>query len=816
MSNISLPKAARAVIVGGGVAGLSVAYHLAKLGWRDVVLLERKQIACGTTWHAAGLVRSNIGSATLTRIAMRSQPLFEELEAATGQAMGFKRNGSLGIADNPARLEEHARAASFAKALGIEAHMVDAAEAGRLWPFLETSDLLGALWYPTDGQVNPLDFAQALAKGARALGVTIIEGVKATGVTAARGRVAGVETDRGPITAPVVVNAAGLGAGVFGRRAGAPVPVQACEHFYVVTEPVPGLPTTLPVLRDMDGCAYYKEDAGKLLLGAFEPKAKPWGLDGIPEDFCFDELPEDFDHFAPILEHAARRVPVMGRIGLRKFFNGPEGFTPDQRYYLGETAELSGFYVLAGFNSIGIQSGGGAGKALAEWIEAGEMPFDLAAVDAQRAEPFQAEPNFLVPRVSEALGLLYAMHWPHRQYETSRNAVLSPLHAETTDAGACFGEVAGVERPTWYARPGQTAAYVYSYGRQNWFENAAAEHRATRAAVGLFDQSSFGKFEVTGPNALALLERLSANRIDVAPGRVVYTQWLNRRGGIEADLTVARTDAEAFLVVTGAGVRRRDLARLRRVAESFEGVEIRDVSRERAVIGVMGPKARDLLQPLVDIDLSPTAFRFARSTAANAAGVAARLTRITYVGELGWEILCAAADAPTLWRALVAAGRPLGAAPAGMHAMESLRLEKAYRHWGHDVSPDDDPFEAGLDFVLKLDKPAEFIGQAALQAKRASPPTRRLVTFRLEDSGPLLLGNEPIFRNDAVVGWITSAAYGHSVGAAVGLGYVGHASAVDASALLDAVYEVEIAGRRFAAVASLEPHWRPENPHMRA
>ncbi len=806
-----IPAEASAVIVGGGVAGLSVAYHLAKQGWRDVVLLERRQIACGTTWHAAGLIRSNIGSATLSRIAMASQPLFKELEAATGQATGFKQNGSLGIADNADRWEEHRHAYSFAKALGVEAHLVDAAEAGRLWPFLETGDLLGALWYPTDGQVNPLDYAQALAKGARQLGVRIVEGATATGVRAARGRAAGVETDAGTISAPVIVNAAGMWAREFGRLAGAALPVQACEHFYVVTEPIAGLPTTLPVLRDMDGCAYYKEDAGKLLLGAFEPKAKPWAVDGIPEDFCFDELPEDFDHFAPILEHAARRVPVMGRIGLRKFFNGPEGFTPDQRYYLGETAELAGFYALAGFNSIGIQSAAGAGKALAEWIEAGEMPFDLAAVDVQRAQPFQAERDFLVPRVSEALGLLYAMHWPYRQFETSRDAVLSPLHAETTALGACFGEVAGFERPNWYAKPGQAPTYAYSYGRPNWFENARDEHLATRQAAGIFDQSSFGQFDVEGPDALALLEQLSANRIDVAPGRIVYTQWLNRRGGIEADLTVARRAEDAFTVTTGAAVRRRDLTRLMRYAAGFPNVRVRDASAERAVIGVMGPAARELLTPLAEIDLAPGAFRFARTAAAEVGGVACRLSRITYVGELGWEIACAADDAPRLWRALVAAGRPLGAVPAGMHAMDSLRLEKGYRHWGHDVSPEDDPFEAGLDFVVKLDKPADFVGRDALTARRDRPPARRLTAFRLQDPAPLLFGHEPILRVGEPVGWITSAAYGHSLGAAIGLGYV-----TGPAAGADERFEIEVAGVGHAAAASLRPLHDPANGHMRA
>ncbi|MEL0004067.1 MAG: FAD-dependent oxidoreductase, partial [Rhodospirillales bacterium] len=624
-----IPQTASAVIVGGGVAGLSVAYHLAKIGWRDVVLLERKQIASGTTWHAAGLVRSNIGSATLTRIAMESQPLFLELENATGQATGFKQNGSLGIADNPARWEEHRRAYSFSHAMGVEAHLLDPGEAGRLWPFLETKDLIGALWYPTDGQVNPLDFAQALAKGARQLGVKIIEGVKVTSVRSIGGRAAGVETCKGPIESPVIVNAAGMWAREFGRLASVPVPVQACEHFYVVTEPIEGLPSTLPVLRDMDGCAYYKEDAGKLLLGAFEPKAKPWALDGIPEDFCFDELPEDFDHFQPILEHAMQRVPIMAKVGLRKFFNGPEGFTPDQRYYLGESSELPGFYVLAGFNSIGIQSGGGAGKALAAWIDGGEMPFDLAAVDVQRALSHEAEQNFLVPRVTEALGLLYAMHWPGREFETSRNVFLSPIHQETEAVGAVFGAVAGQERPNWYARTRQERVYDYSYGRTNWFQNVALEHCATRNAGGLFDQSSFGKFLVEGQDALACLERLSSNLIDVPIERVIYTQWLNSKGGIEADLTVTRLDTDRFLVTTGAAVSKRDFTRLSRMAHSFKDVAITDVSRKFAVIGVMGPRARELLQPLTELDLENSAFRFARAKVARVAEVSCRLTRIS-------------------------------------------------------------------------------------------------------------------------------------------------------------------------------------------
>jgi len=803
------PKTASAVIVGGGVAGLSVAYHLSKLGWQDIILLERKQIASGTTWHAAGLVRSNIGSATLTRIAKEAQPLFSELEAATGQITGFKQNGSLGIANNTARWEEHRRAYSFAHAMGVEAHLIDAREAGRHWPFLETSDLLGALWYPHDGQVNPLDFAQALAKGARQNGVQIIEGVKVTAIRSTRGRVTGVKTTEGEIESPIVVNAAGMWAHEFARLADIPVPVQACEHFYVVTEPVEGLPSTLPVLRDMDGCAYYKEDAGKLLIGAFEPKAKPWGLEGIPDEFCFDELPEDFDHFQPILEQAMRRVPILEKIGIRKFFNGPEGFTPDQRYYLGETAELLGFYVLAGFNSIGIQSGGGAGKALAEWIDCGEMPFDLTAVDAQRALHHETKPSFLIPRVSEALGLLYAMHWPGREFETSRNVVLSPLHNETEEAGAVYGAVSGKERPNWYAKPGQKREYVYSYGRANWFENVALEHSATRRAVGLFDQSSFGKFLVKGRDAVSCLERLSTNSVSISPGRTIYTQWLNSRGGIEADLTVTRLEDEQFLVTTGAAVSKRDLTRLNRMVQSFERVTVKDVSNKFAVIGVMGPYARDFLQPITETSLDHSVFRFGASKLARVAGMICRLTRISYVGELGWEISCLADDAPKLWRALSADGQGFGAVPAGMYAMNTLRLEKGYRHWGHDISPEDNPFEAGLEYFLRLEKNVEFVGQSALMEKRELEPRRRLMAFRLDDPGPLLHGNEPIFIEGTCVGWLTSGGFGHSLGVSIGLGY---ASVVK----LDGAYEIEIAGERFPAVGSLKPLYEPENPHLRA
>ncbi|MCH8002521.1 MAG: FAD-dependent oxidoreductase, partial [Proteobacteria bacterium] len=493
-----LPDETRVVVIGGGIMGCSLAYHLTKLGWRDVVLLERKKLTCGTTWHAAGLVREVLGSYTMTRLAQYSMTLFKTLEEETGQATGLKQNGSIGIAVNEARWEEHRRAAGLAKARGVEVELITPQRAKELYPLLNVEDVLGAIYFPHDGQTNPADTTMALAKGARMGGARIFEDTKVTGILSARGRVAGVQTEHGDIKAEVVVNCAGLWAREVGLMAGVAVPLHACEHFYVVTEPMDGVPPDLPVLRDMDGSAYYKEDAGKLLIGAFEQAAKPWGMDGIPEDFAFDELPEDMDHFMPVLEGAMHRIPALQEVGIRTFFNGPESFTPDNRYMLGAAPELGNFYVAAGFNSIGIQSAGGAGQALAEWIVGGAAPFDLSELDIRRVQPFQNNKAYLYHRASEALGLLYDLHWPYRQYETARGVRLSPLHERLKERGACFGEVAGWERPNWYAPDGVEPKYEYSYKRQNWFDHSAAEHRAVREAVGLLDLTSFAKFLVQG------------------------------------------------------------------------------------------------------------------------------------------------------------------------------------------------------------------------------------------------------------------------------------------------------------------------------
>jgi 4-methylaminobutanoate oxidase (formaldehyde-forming) len=820
-----LPSKARAVVIGGGAVGCSVAYHLAKLGWTDVVLLERKRLTSGTTWHAAGLIGQLRATFNLTRLAKYSAELYDGLEAETGIAIGYRRNGSLGLALSEHRLEEFARGASMASTFGLVAEMLPPEECARRHPLADMTGVRGGVFLPTDGHADPANIALALAKGARQRGVRIFEDVAVTGIMRENGRVAGVRTTRGMITADYVVNAAGMWGREVGRMAGVNVPLHACEHFYVVTEPHPGIPRDLPVLRVPDECAYYKEDAGKLLVGFFEPKSKPWATHGIPEDSAFLTLPEDLDHIAPELAKAMDRVKLLREAGIRLFFNGPESFTPDDRYLLGEAPELRNFYVAAGFNSIGIQSAGGAGKALAEWMEAGEPPFDLADVDIRRMFPFQGNRRYLHARVGETLGLLYADHFPHRHYETARGVRHSPLHERLAARGACFGEGAGWERPFWFLPPdaaarGETPEYRYSWGRQNWFGYAAAEHRAVRERVGLFDLSPFGKIRIEGPDAEDVLQKICANDIAVEPGRIVYTQWLNARGGIEADLTVTRISQTLFMVVTSAASLPRDLAWLRRHMPEEARCVATDVTVAEACIAVMGPRSRALLAPLVDADLSNDAFPFGTAREIGIGMATARAHRITYVGELGWEIYVGADMARHVFDVVAARGDEVGLALCGMHVLDSCRMEKGYRHWGHDIGCEDHVLEAGLGFAVRSGKPdgrfGPFIGRDAVLRLRDGGPKRRLLQFRLEDPEPLLFHNEPILRDGRIVGRLTSGAYGHHLGAALGMGYVPAEPGDDARAPPDARWEIEVAGARFAATASLRPFYDPASLRPKA
>lgn len=800
----ALPTSAQVVIVGGGIVGLSVAYHLTKHGWHDVVLLERQKLTSGTTWHAAGLVGQLRATNNLTRLAKYTAELFSLLELETGVATGFKQRGSLAIAVTAGRWEELRRGASMARHFGLDAHLLTPAEARDRWPMLNVDDVVGGLFIPKDGQTNPVDTAMALARGARTGGARIHEGVTVTGILKRNGRAAGVRTAEGDIASEIVVNCAGLWGHQVGEMAGVAVPLHAAEHFYVVTEPIAGLSPDTPVLRDPDGANYFKEDAGKLLVGWFEPVSRPWDHRAASGDFAFGTLPVDMDHIAPQLEKAAHRVPRFGEVGIRTFFNGPESFTPDDRYLLGEAPELPGFFVASGFNSIGIQSSGGAGKVLADWIVDGHPPMDLWDVDIRRVMPFQRNRAYLRERTVETLGLLYAMHWPYRQVETARGARRSPLHDRLAVMGACFGETAGWERANWFAPPDMVPEYAYSYGRQNWFDPSGEEHHAAREGVALFDQTSFGKFLVQGIDAEMVLNRICANDIAVEPGRVVYTQWLNARGGIEADVTVTRLSASEFFVVTSAACQTRDLLWLRRHIPEGSRCTVTDITSGHVVLGVMGPRARELMAALSpDEDFGSKGFPFMTSRDVDIAYARVRASRLTYVGSLGWELYVAAEFAAGVFDAVLEEGERFGLKLAGYHAMNSLRLECGYRHFGHDITDETSPLEAGLGFAVAWDKPDGFIGHDALLPARGRKLNRRLVSIVLDDPAPLLLHDEPIWRDGERVGIVASGMFGHTIGRSVGLGYVSHDGGVDAAWLGTGRWHVEIACERHPCRVSL-------------
>ncbi|MDH4479578.1 MAG: FAD-dependent oxidoreductase [Rhodoferax sp.] len=813
---MDLPNRASVVIVGGGIVGCSLAYHLTLRGCTDVVLLERKQLTCGTTWHAAGLVGQLRATYNLTRLAQYTTNLYASLEQETGQATGFRQTGSIAVATNQARFEELKRGASMAKCFGLEVQTLTPPEISSLWPGVRIDDLVGGVYLPKDGRTNPIDTTQALAKGAKSRGARIFENCAAQEILIENGKAVGVRTEFGEIRADMVVNCAGMWAHELGAKAGTTVPLHAAEHFYIVTEPMEGLHSNMPVLRDPDGCAYFKEDAGKLLVGWFEPVAKPWGMKGIPQSFCFDSLPDDLEHIEPLLTAAMHRTPALEKTGINLFFNGPESFTPDDRYLLGETPEVRNLFVAAGFNSIGIQSAGGAGKVLADWMLDGHPPMDLWDVDIRRAMPFQRNRSYLRDRTVETLGLLYAMHWPFRQPETARGVRRSILHDRLAAHGACFGEVAGWERPNWYAPPGVKPEYEYSYGRQNWFDYSAAEHNAVRNAVGLFDQSSFAKFVVQGPDAEKVLNHICANNMAVPVGKVVYTQWLNERGGIEADLTVTREATDRFLVVTAAATQTRDFAWLQRQIPADARAMATDLGASMAVLGLMGPRSRELLQRLSDADFSNEAFPFGTSQVIDLGYARVRASRITYVGELGWELYVPVECAPGVFDALMREGEPLGLRLAGYHALNSLRMEKGYRHWGHDISDEDTPLQAGLGFAVSWKKPEGFLGREALLKQKEAGVTRKLLQFALHDASALLYHNEPIWRNGEIVGRISSGMFGHALGKSLGMGYVelGAFAGSDAD-LIAATYEIEVAGVKVPATASLAGFYDPQSVRVK-
>lgn len=810
-----VPAQARVVIIGGGVIGCSVAYHLTKLGWSDVVLLERKKLTSGTTWHAAGLVAQLRATANMTKLAKYSQELYGDLEAETGVATGFRRVGSITVALNDERREEIFRQAAMARAFGVDVEEISPAEVKKRYGHLNIDGVTGGVFLDKDGQGDPVNITLALAKGARQRGGLVLERTMVTGITRQGRRVTGVDWQHGEETghtaADMVVNCAGMWAHAVGKMAGTNVPLHACEHFYIVSEPIKGL-TQLPVLRVPDECAYYKQDAGRMMLGAFEPTAKPWAMKGIPDDFEFDQLPEDFEHFQPILEAAVSRMPMLADAGIHTFFNGPESFTPDDAYHLGLAPEMDNVWVAAGFNSIGIQFAGGAGMALSQWMDAGEKPFGLGDVDIARMQPFQGNRTYLFERSKETLGLLYADHFPYRQKATARGIRRTPFHAHLLECGAVMGELAGWERANWFARDGQEREYRYSWQRQNFFANVAAEHRAVRENIGMYDMSSFGKIRVEGRDATSFLNHIGGGEFDVPLGKIVYTQFLNRHGGIEADVTVTRLSETAYLVVTPAATRLADETWMRRHIGDYN-VVITDVTAGEGVLAVMGPRARDLMQAVSPNDFSNANNPFGTAQQIEIGMGLARAHRVSYVGELGWEIYVSADQSAHVCETLMQAGQDFDLKMCGMHMMDTCRIEKGFRHFGHDITSEDHVLEAGLGFAVKTTKP-DFIGRTAVLERQEAGLTKRMIQFMLTDPEPLVYHNEPVLRNGEIVGYISSGAYGHTLGGAVGMGYV-PCKGESAADVLASDYEIDVMGTRVRAHASLKPLYDPASDRVK-
>jgi 4-methylaminobutanoate oxidase (formaldehyde-forming) len=814
---MQIPSHARVVIVGGGIIGTSIAYHLTKLGWNDVVLLERGQLTSGTTWHAAGLVMQLRTTHTMTELCRYGANLFETLIAETGQDTGFRRTGSLPIARTPERLHEISRLVSLGKTFGVEAHMLTPAEVKDRYPLLDSGRIVGGAFIPGDGQTNPIDTTQAFAKGARGAGARIFEGVSVTGFVREAGAIKAVETDQGRIGCEYAVLCAGAWSRDLGRLAGVNVPLYAAEHMYVLTEPHDSVPRNLPVLRDTDGYVYIKEDAGKLLVGAFEPEAKSLPLERLPAQFEFGELGEDWEQFELPMAKAMEMVPLLGTVGIRHFLNGPESFTPDNRFILGEAPALRNFYVATGFNSQGILSSAGVGKAISEWMVAGEPTMDLSQLDIARFQGFETNTRFLHDRISESLGLLYAMHWPHRQFDTARGVRETPLYHRLARHGAVFGSAAGWERANWFARDGIKPRYEYSYGRQNWFFAASKEHMAARETAALFDLSSFGKTFIEGPDAESKLQHICAADMAIEPGRTVYTQMLNSRGGIVADVTFTRHSETRYMMVTAAATQAQDMNWLRRTPSPDSRVTLTDVTSGFAVLALMGPKARAILSRLTPADLSNEAFPFGSMQEIEIGYAKGFAQRLSYVGELGWEIYVPTEFAGQIFDLLLEAGTPEGMALAGYHALDSLRLEKGYRHFGHDISPGDTPLEAGLGFAVAFRKEVDFIGRTALERQRAQGIHRRMVHLKLNHPEPILLHDEPIWRNGEIAGRTTSGAYGHFVGASVALGYLENVPLLSWQDWIDrGSYEIEIAGTRHSATVSRQSFHDPQNRRIRS
>ncbi len=811
---MTLPSHAQVVVIGGGIIGCSTAYHLARDHKADVLLLEQGKLSSGSTWHAAGLVGQLRSSAAITRVLKYSVELYKRLDEETGLETGWKMTGCLRLATTPDRWTEYKRLATTARSFGMEMALIGPDEVKRMWPLMETSDLIGASWLPTDGQANPADITQSLAKGARMHGAKIREGVRVTGFERDGARITGVRTTEGTVACEMVVNCAGQWARQVGAMAGVVVPLQPVKHQYIVTDRIPGLASDAPTLRDPDRRIYFKEEVGGLVMGGYEPNPQLWTLEDVPDDWEFRLFGDDYDHFAQHMEQAITRVPALAETGVKQMINGAESFTPDGNFILGRANECPNMFVGAGFNAFGIASGGGAGWVLAEWAIKGEAPLDLWSVDIRRFSGLHADRNWVAERTAEAYGKHYTVAFPHEEYESGRPRIVSPLYGRLKAAGAVFGSKLGWERPNWFAREGREARDVYSMGRQNWFAAVGEEHAHTRRAVSVFDQTSFAKYEVTGAGAAEALSWICANDVTRAPGRIAYTQLLNSRGGIEADLTVARLAEDRYYLVTGTGFRTHDFGW---IADHLKGdARIADVTEEWGALTLMGPRARDVLAAVTTDDVSAAAFPFAHVREIRVADRAIRALRITYVGELGWELHVPIGDLAAVYDALMEAGAGHDIRPAGYRAIESLRLEKAYRAWAADITPGDTPFEAGLGWAVKMKSNIPFLGREALAKAAEAPLTKRLAGFLLDDPEAVLVGRETILRDGAPAGYLTSGGYGYTLGKPIGYGYVRNPAGVDRDYLLSGRYELVVAGETLPATITLEPPYDPEGRAVRA
>ena len=814
----ALPSSAKIVVVGGGIVGCSVAYHLGKMGLTDVLLLERGKLTSGSTWHAAGLVGQLRTSANITQLLGYSVALYDQLEKETGLATGWKRNGGLRLACNQERWTEVKRQATTATSFGLEMHLLTPKEAQELWPLMHVDDVVGAAFLPTDGQASPSDITMSLAKGARMGGVIIAEGVTVTDIEVENGRVRAVATDQGRVVCDKLVICAGQWSRELGRMAGVNIPLVSVQHQYLITEAIDGVASNLPTLRDPDRLTYWKEEVGGLVMGGYEPNPIPWAVEGFPEKFEFQLLDSDLDHFEPLLELAAGRVPAMETAGIKEFINGPESFTPDGNFIVGEAPEVRGIFVGAGFNAFGIASGGGAGMVLAEWVAKGEPPYDLWPVDIRRFGKNHLDTNWVRTRTLEAYAKHYTMAWPFEEYRSGRPLRRSPLYDKLKAQGACFGEKLGWERPNWFAdiSGGEKPAEIYSYGRQNWFEAVGYEHQACRERLAVFDQTSFAKFLLSGRDAEQALSWIAANNVAKQPGHLVYTQMLNGRGGIECDLTVGRLSETEYYIVTGTGFATRDFDWISRSVPEGLDARLSDVTSSNAVLSVMGPRAREALQALTEHDMSNAAFPFGRIKRITLAGAPLLALRVTYVGELGWELHIPVEFAARVYEALMEAGKPHDIANAGYRAIESLRLEKGYRAWGADIGPDHSPLVAGLGWAVKLKSDIPFQGRAALEEQMQKPLPRLLAGFTT-DPKIVLLGRETIYRDGKRVGWLSSGGYGYTVGRPIGYGYVRDPEhGVDRDKVLSGRYELEVATERVPAEVFLDPLYDPKMARIKS